>query len=144
MKLLKSIQKNNQKRQWIINSVKRRSNILKHNLYINNIETKLKIIWLKSKNDIDTILAPINKFNYEYSYFINAVLSYDNFNYNYSYDIVVLNLMWEVTNTFKNASPNSISLNFEHLSHIIVLPVNGIEQLSINIGDYVRPMPKII
>ncbi len=144
MKFWDKFNKKNQKKQWIINSIKRKSNVLKHNLFVDNNESKLKVIWLKNDNDIATILAPLNNFNYQYSYLINAVLEFNNINFNYEYDIVVLDLWWKVKELYNNVKPNSLKLKFNEVSHVIVLPINGISQLLIKINGFVRPMQKIL
>lgn len=133
----------NKPKNWIINSVKRKSIYLKNNLYINNVPSKLKIIWLKNNNSINEYLAPLFDIKYNECFFINCVISFNNYNFNSKFDLVILDLSWQVKHIIKNCKPNTIDLNFEKTSHIFVLPLNSVQILDIKKGDFLRPMLKI-
>lgn len=133
----------NKPKNWIINSVKRKSIYLKNNLYINNVPSKLKIIWLKNNNSINEYLAPLFDIKYNECFFINCVISFNNYNFNSKFDLVILDLSWQIKHIIKNCKPNTIDLNFEKTSHIFVLPLNSVQILDIKKGDFLRPMLKI-
>lgn len=133
----------NKPKNWIINSVKRKSIYLKNNLYINNVPSKLKIIWLKNNNSINEYLAPLFDIKYNECFFINCVISFNNYNFNSKFDLVILDLSWQIKHVIKNCKPNTIDLNFEKTSHIFVLPLNSVQILNIKKGDFLRPMLKI-
>ncbi|MBU3830729.1 MAG: hypothetical protein H9897_01010 [Candidatus Ureaplasma intestinipullorum] len=133
----------NKPKNWIINSVKRKSIYLKNNLYINNVPSKLKIIWLKNNNSINEYLAPLFDIKYNECFFINCVISFNNYNFNSKFDLVILDLSWQIKHVIKNCKPNTIDLNFEKTSHIFVLPLNSVQILDIKKGDFLRPMLKI-
>lgn len=133
----------NKPKNWIINSVKRKSIYLKNNLYINNVPSQLKIIWLKNNNSINEYLAPLFDIKYNECFFINCVISFNNYNFNSKFDLVILDLSWQIKHIIKNCKPNTIDLNFEKTSHIFVLPLNSVQILDIKKGDFLRPMLKI-
>ena len=133
----------NKPKNWIINSVKRKSIYLKNNLYINNVPSKLKIIWLKNNNSINEYLSPLFDIKYNECFFINCVISFNNYNFNSKFDLVILDLSWQIKHVIKNCKPNTIDLNFEKTSHIFVLPLNSVQILDIKKGDFLRPMLKI-
>lgn len=133
----------NKPKNWIINSVKRKSIYLKNNLYINNVPSELKIIWLKNNNSINEYLAPLFDIKYNECFFINCVISFNNYNFNSKFDLVILDLSWQIKHVIKNCKPNTIDLNFEKTSHIFVLPLNSVQILDIKKGDFLRPMLKI-
>lgn len=143
MNIFNKFNKNYQVKKWIINSIKRQNKFLKQNLFVDNIETKMKVFWLKNKNDINNFLLPNNNLNFNVCYFINSVLKFNNYDFNYIYDIIVLDLWWKVKECFQNVKPNKLKLYFNNVSHIIILPMNGINQLNIKKNSYVRPLQKI-
>lgn len=143
MNIFNKFNKNYQVKKWIINSIKRQNKFLKQNLFVDNIETKMKVFWLKDENDINNFLLPNNNLNFNVCYFINSVLKFNNYDFNYIYDIIVLDLWWKVKECFQNVKPNKLKLYFNNVSHIIILPMNGINQLNIKKNSYVRPLQKI-
>lgn len=143
MNIFNKFNKNYQVKKWIINSIKRQNKFLKQNLFVDNIETKMKVFWLKNENDINNFLLPNNNLNFNVCYFINSILKFNNYDFNYIYDIIVLDLWWKVKECFQNVKPNKLKLYFNNVSHIIILPMNGINQLNIKKNSYVRPLQKI-
>lgn len=143
MNIFNKFNKSYQVKKWIINSIKRQNKFLKQNLFVDNIETKMKVFWLKNENDINNFLLPNNNLNFNVCYFINSVLKFNNYDFNYIYDIIVLDLWWKVKECFQNVKPNKLKIYFNNVSHIIILPMNGINQLNIKKNSYVRPLQKI-
>lgn len=143
MKIIDKFKIENQKKRWMINAAKRKSNFIKKNLYVNDQITNLRVGWLRSQDDIDNYLAPKNEFDYNVCYLINSIITFNNLNFNNTFDFVIVNLWWEVTNLFPNCKPGKLNIKLDHVSHVIILPENGINQLNVKINSIVRPMLKI-
>lgn len=130
-------------RNYIIkNSVKRRQEFLKHHLYINNIESKIKIIWLKNQQMINDHLIMLKELDYYICYFINKQIKFDSLEFKISFDVVIVDFNWKVKYLYPNYKPNQELKPFEKYHHIFVFSNNSIIALNININDTICPIQK--
>ena len=82
----------NLKNHMIKNSIRRKSIFLKRYLFINNEESKIKIIWLKNDQMINDYLVKTKELDNYICFFINKQLSFNSFEFQTNYDLVITNL----------------------------------------------------
>lgn len=130
------------KLKMIKNSIKRKSYYLKNHLHINNIETKIKIIWLKTPQMINDNLVKLNDLDYNLCYFINRQTNFNSYEFQIPFDIVIVNLFWEVVKMYPNFKPNNEIEELSKTHHIFVLATNSINALSLKVNDRICTMKK--
>lgn len=133
------INKENYKNAFIRNSIKRRQKFLKHNLYINNVESKVRVIWLKNQQMINDHLIMLKELDYYTCYFLNKQIEFDSFEFKISFDIVIVDFSWKVKYLYPNFTPNQQLNKFDKYHHIFVFSANSIIALNIKLDDIVCP-----
>lgn len=130
------------KSKMIKNSIKRKSYYLKKYLHINNIETKIKIIWLKTPQMINDHLIRLNDLDYNLCYFINKQTDFNSYEFQIPFDVVIVNLFWEIVKIYPNFKPNSEIEHLNKLHHIFILAANSANALSLKLNDIICTMKK--
>lgn len=128
--------------RYAFHSGKRKQEFLRHNLYINDVETKVKIIWLKNQQMVNDHLIMLKELDYYTCYFINKQIKFDSLEFKIPFDIVIVDFNWKVKYLYPNYLPNQEMQPFEKYHHIFVFSANSIIALNINIGDTVCPNHK--
>lgn len=131
------------KKKLLQNSVKRKNNYLKHNLHINNIESKIKIFWLKNEQMINDQLVMLKELDYYLCYFINRQFTFNSLEFKMSFDLVIVDLSWNVQYLHPNFLPNQVLNPLDKLHHIFILAPNSIKALNIQLGDTVCVVQKL-
>ena len=131
------------KNKLIRNSIARKSKHLKHNLYIDNVETVLKVQWLKNDQLVCDYLSTAIELDYNYCYLINCAYSFNTIGYQIEIDVVVVDLNWNVIHLYKSLPPNTKNISFDKVGHIFVFAKNSIDVLEIKEDSQIRPMPKV-
>lgn len=134
-KIIANYSVENLKNQMICNSIKRKSIFLKRNLYINNIETKIKIIWLKNDQMINDYLVKTKELDCYTCYFVNKQIGFDSFQFQTNYDLVITNLTWEIIELHPNFKINTKLPMFNRNCHLFLLSKNSINVLSLKLSD---------
>lgn len=125
----------NLKNHMIKNSIRRKSIFLKRYLFINNEESKIKIIWLKNHQMINDYLVKTKELDNYICFFINKQLSFDSFEFQTNYDLVITNLFWEIIALHPNFEINKQLGPFNQNCHLFLLAKNAIKSLSLKIND---------
>lgn len=130
------------KNRMIKNSIKRKDYFLKNYLFINNIKTKIKIIWLNNEQMVNDHLIMLTDLDYNLCYFINRQWFFNSFEFRMSFDVIVVDLAWNIVDLYQGFPINSQTSKFNKLSHIFVMAPNSINTLSLKIGDNICVMER--
>ena len=127
------------KSKMIKNSIARKSKFLKHNLFINNSETSLKIQWLKNSQQVCDYLSTANELDYKNCYLISCQYSFNTIDFQIPMDIAIVDLNWNVIQIYKSLLPNK-NIDFKKVGHVFVFAKNSLDVLEITEGCQLRPM----
>ena len=136
---LKTLEKN----RILKKAIWRKDFFLKHPLYINHEETKIRIKWLKSLKEIEDYLAPLKELDYHQGFMLTSKISFNTKNFCINYDVLICDLNWRVLKRYSSLKPNSYLGVFDKTAIVLVLCESTITYYNIEDGDLVCPLANV-
>lgn len=125
------------------NSMSRQNNQKAKKLYHNHHLLDVKVKWLRSELEIQENLTCCLELDYKQCFLITNKCQFNTLNYLIDLDVVIVDLSWKVTHTYKSMAPNTQLQQLDRVSHIFVLTKNSVNVLNIQIGDIMQPMSRV-
>ncbi len=121
----------------------RKTPFLKHNLYVNNVETNIKIKHIKNYKGFNSEIILQKDLGYELTNLITLKRNFDTVLYQSAVDLVICDIYWKTLFVLENIEPNKfIDLN-GLVCNIWIFPNNTIRKINLKPGDYLRKVYKL-
>ncbi len=122
--------------------LRRKTPFLKHHLYINNVETNIKIKHIKKYKGFDSSIILQKDLGYELTNLITLKRSFDTILYQSTIDLVVCDIYWKTLDVLEDVKPNKFVDLHDQVCNIWIFPNNTIKKINLKPGDYLRTVYK--